>query len=207
MGFLSFTAWQFAARRGHLRRRAAHHSPAQPAAVSRGEVGGDGLSAARPCSAIAASCRSATSCCSSCGRPRCCCSGWPWPGRSLPRGEEEFDDRQPLHAVIVVDNSLSMAYESLEGDAARARPRSGPGSSSTSCPPAAGFRSFRPAARATATARSLRDEGERPRSPRQDRDRRSLGQPACGRRTRRSGPARRLRSWPSGSSSSATSRS
>src|SRR5262245_31785985 len=29
--------------------------------------------------------------------------------------EEEFDDRQPLHAIIVVDNSLSMAYESLEG--------------------------------------------------------------------------------------------
>jgi hypothetical protein len=30
--------------------------------------------------------------------------------------EEEFDDRQPLHAVIVVDNSLSMAYEALDGD-------------------------------------------------------------------------------------------
>jgi hypothetical protein len=29
--------------------------------------------------------------------------------------QEEFDDRQPLHAVIVVDNSLSMGYESLEG--------------------------------------------------------------------------------------------
>ena len=30
--------------------------------------------------------------------------------------EEEFNDRQPLHAVIVVDNSLSMAYEALDGD-------------------------------------------------------------------------------------------
>ena len=29
--------------------------------------------------------------------------------------EEEFDDRQPLHAVILIDNSLSMGYESLEG--------------------------------------------------------------------------------------------
>lgn len=29
--------------------------------------------------------------------------------------QEEFNDRQPLHAVIVVDNSLSMGYESLEG--------------------------------------------------------------------------------------------
>lgn len=29
--------------------------------------------------------------------------------------QEEFNDRQPLHAVIVIDNSLSMAYESLEG--------------------------------------------------------------------------------------------
>jgi aerotolerance regulator-like protein/VWA domain-containing protein len=31
------------------------------------------------------------------------------------RRQEQFDDRQPLHAVIVIDNSLSMAYESLEG--------------------------------------------------------------------------------------------
>jgi Aerotolerance regulator N-terminal/von Willebrand factor type A domain len=30
--------------------------------------------------------------------------------------EEEFNDRQPLHAVIVVDNSLSMAYEALDGN-------------------------------------------------------------------------------------------
>jgi hypothetical protein len=30
--------------------------------------------------------------------------------------EEEFNDRQPLHAVIVVDNSLSMGYEALDGD-------------------------------------------------------------------------------------------
>jgi hypothetical protein len=29
--------------------------------------------------------------------------------------ESEFDERQPLHAVLVVDNSLSMAYETLEG--------------------------------------------------------------------------------------------
>lgn len=29
--------------------------------------------------------------------------------------QEQFNDRQPLHAVIVIDNSLSMAYESLEG--------------------------------------------------------------------------------------------
>lgn len=30
--------------------------------------------------------------------------------------EEEFSDRQPLHAVIVVDNSLSMGYAALDGD-------------------------------------------------------------------------------------------
>jgi hypothetical protein len=30
--------------------------------------------------------------------------------------EEEFNDRQPLHAIVVVDNSLSMAYEALDGD-------------------------------------------------------------------------------------------
>jgi hypothetical protein len=30
--------------------------------------------------------------------------------------EEEFDSRQPLCAIIVVDNSLSMSYESLEGN-------------------------------------------------------------------------------------------
>lgn len=29
--------------------------------------------------------------------------------------QQDFDDRQPLHAVILVDNSLSMGYESLEG--------------------------------------------------------------------------------------------
>ncbi len=30
--------------------------------------------------------------------------------------EEEFSDRQPLHAIVVVDNSLSMAYAALDGD-------------------------------------------------------------------------------------------
>src|SRR5262245_35352854 len=29
----------------------------------------------------------------------------------LAKQQEKFDDRQPLHAVIVIDNSLSMAYE------------------------------------------------------------------------------------------------
>src|SRR4051794_21412819 len=29
--------------------------------------------------------------------------------------ESEFDDRQPLHAILVVDNSLSMNYETLGG--------------------------------------------------------------------------------------------
>ncbi|HEX5106018.1 MAG TPA: VWA domain-containing protein, partial [Pirellulaceae bacterium] len=29
--------------------------------------------------------------------------------------QEEFDERQPLHAILLVDNSLSMGYESLEG--------------------------------------------------------------------------------------------
>ena len=37
---------------------------------------------------------------------------------------ETFDDRQPLHAIIVVDNSLSMGYESLDGNLARPRERS-----------------------------------------------------------------------------------
>ncbi len=31
------------------------------------------------------------------------------------RGSRAFDDRQPLHAVIVIDNSLSMGYEGLDG--------------------------------------------------------------------------------------------
>ncbi|MDX1946363.1 MAG: BatA domain-containing protein [Pirellulaceae bacterium] len=29
--------------------------------------------------------------------------------------QETFDDQQPLHAIILIDNSLSMGYESLEG--------------------------------------------------------------------------------------------
>jgi len=40
--------------------------------------------------------------------------------------QEAFDDKQPLHAVLVIDNSLSMAYESLEGsllDQAKERAR------------------------------------------------------------------------------------
>src|SRR5439155_18375365 len=39
---------------------------------------------------------------------------------------EAFDERQPLHAVILIDNSLSMAYESLDGsllDKAKERAR------------------------------------------------------------------------------------
>src|SRR5262245_26320914 len=38
----------------------------------------------------------------------------------------QIDDRQPVHAVIVIDNSLSMAYESLDGsllDRAKERAR------------------------------------------------------------------------------------
>src|SRR5438874_9547760 len=38
----------------------------------------------------------------------------------------EFDARQPVHAVIVIDNSLSMAYEALDGsllDKAKERAR------------------------------------------------------------------------------------
>src|SRR5262245_14957295 len=44
----------------------------------------------------------------------------------LARGKQQFDVRQPLHAVIILDNSLSMAYESLEGsllDKAKERAR------------------------------------------------------------------------------------
>jgi hypothetical protein len=44
----------------------------------------------------------------------------------LARGKQQFDLRQPLHAVIILDNSLSMAYESLEGsllDKAKERAR------------------------------------------------------------------------------------
>jgi hypothetical protein len=40
--------------------------------------------------------------------------------------QQQFDARQPLHAVIVIDNSLSMAYETLEGsllDQAKQRAR------------------------------------------------------------------------------------
>ncbi|HMC10104.1 MAG TPA: VWA domain-containing protein, partial [Pirellulaceae bacterium] len=31
------------------------------------------------------------------------------------RRDGKFDDRQPLHVVVIIDNSLSMAYESLDG--------------------------------------------------------------------------------------------
>jgi hypothetical protein len=44
----------------------------------------------------------------------------------LSSRKEAFDDRQPLHAIIVIDNSLSMAYESLDGtllDKAKGRAR------------------------------------------------------------------------------------
>lgn len=44
----------------------------------------------------------------------------------LARGKQQFDARQPMHAVIILDNSLSMAYESLEGsllDKAKERAR------------------------------------------------------------------------------------
>jgi hypothetical protein len=33
----------------------------------------------------------------------------------LTRGSRAFDDRSPLHAILVVDNSLSMGYEALDG--------------------------------------------------------------------------------------------
>ncbi|MBW8883773.1 MAG: BatA domain-containing protein, partial [Planctomycetia bacterium] len=33
----------------------------------------------------------------------------------LASRHDQFDARQPLHAIIIIDNSLSMAYESLEG--------------------------------------------------------------------------------------------
>jgi Aerotolerance regulator N-terminal/von Willebrand factor type A domain len=42
------------------------------------------------------------------------------------RRQEQFDERQPLHAVIVIDNSLSMAYAALDGtllDKAKERAR------------------------------------------------------------------------------------
>ena len=41
-------------------------------------------------------------------------------------GTQQFDDRQPLHAIVVVDNSLSMGYELLDGsllDKAKERAR------------------------------------------------------------------------------------
>jgi hypothetical protein len=41
--------------------------------------------------------------------------GWALARPYFAARQEEFDERQPLHAVIVVDNSLSMGYESLEG--------------------------------------------------------------------------------------------
>jgi hypothetical protein len=63
--------------------------------------------------------------------------------------EEEFNDRQPLHAVIVVDNSLSMAYEALDGDLlAKAKERARqlidklPAGSKVSIIPACGGREY-----------------------------------------------------------------
>ncbi len=40
--------------------------------------------------------------------------------------QQQFDERQPLHAIVIIDNSLSMAYETLEGsllDQAKQRAR------------------------------------------------------------------------------------
>ncbi|MEX2173585.1 MAG: BatA domain-containing protein [Pirellulaceae bacterium] len=61
--------------------------------------------------------------------------------------EEEYSDRQPLHAVIVVDNSLSMGYEALDGNLlAKAKDRARqlidklPGGSKISILPACGGR-------------------------------------------------------------------
>ena len=51
--------------------------------------------------------------------------------------DQAYDGSKPLHAVLVVDNSLSMGYESLEGtllDQAKERAED----LSTSCPPTAG---------------------------------------------------------------------
>ena len=63
--------------------------------------------------------------------------------------EEEFSDRQPLHAVIVVDNSLSMGYAALDGDLlAKARDRARqlidklPAGSKISIIPACGGREY-----------------------------------------------------------------
>src|SRR5690606_26064462 len=60
---------------------------------------------------------------------------------------ESFDDRQPLHAIILVDNSLSMGYESLSGNLlARAKDRARelidklPAGSKTSIIPVCGAR-------------------------------------------------------------------
>ena len=61
--------------------------------------------------------------------------------------QQQFDERQPLHAVIVIDNSLSMAYETLEGsllDQAKQRARDWieklPAGSRTTVIPACGSR-------------------------------------------------------------------
>src|SRR4030095_6088197 len=52
--------------------------------------------------------------------------GWALARPYFASRQEEFDDRQPLHAVIVVDKRLSMGYDSLEVsllDKAKARAR------------------------------------------------------------------------------------
>ena len=115
MGFVSFTFWPFAALGALRGARSAHHSLAQSPAVSRRAVGGDGFSAASHAAEPSHSADSRHRAARSCGPRRCCSLAWRSPGRTFHRQQQEFDDRQPLHAVLVIDNSLSMAYESLEG--------------------------------------------------------------------------------------------
>ena len=58
----------------------------------------------------------ATCCCCCSAWPACCCSDMRWPGRILPTPRPRPPPpHQPVHAVLLVDNSLSTSYQKLNG--------------------------------------------------------------------------------------------
>ena len=145
---MPFLAPWFADRRAGRRRRAGRDPPAQPPALPRGRVGGDGFPARGRCSAAAGSCSCATCCCWPCG-----CSAWSLFGAALARPYLHASAAaigrpdQPVHAVLLVDNSLSMGYQKLDGTLLDEAKAQGQGDDRAAAAAAAGSRCCRPAAR------------------------------------------------------------
>ena len=112
--FPTFTVWQFALA-GAIAAAVRSLSTCSIAGAIARCNGQPWISCAKRCSGIAASCRFAT-----CFSWRCAAPPWLLFGLALARPffsstDSEFDESQPLHAVVVIDNSLSMDYVTLSG--------------------------------------------------------------------------------------------